>query len=74
MIENYYFVKRRIQFILKFPQNPRTSAIDNHPRAKIVEGQWIKEEEEEEKEKKRKAGKGREEKGKKETPDQRSLN
>lgn len=73
MIENYYFVKRRIQFILKFPQNPRTSAIDNHPRAKIVEGQWIKEEEEE-KEKKRKAGKGREEKGKKETPDQRSLN
>lgn len=73
MIENYYFVKRRIQFILKFPQNPRTLAIDNHPRAKIVEGQWIKEEEEE-KEKKRKAGKGREEKGKKETPDQRSLN
>lgn len=73
MIENYYFVKRRIQFILKFPQNPRTSAIGNHPRAKIVEGQWIKEEEEE-KEKKRKAGKGREEKGKKETPDQRSLN
>lgn len=73
MIENYYFVKRRIQFILKFPQNPRTSAIGNHPRAKIVESQWIKEEEEE-KEKKRKAGKGREEKGKKETPDQRSLN
>lgn len=70
MIENYYFVKRRIQFILKFPQNLRTSAIGNHPR---VEGQWIKEEEEE-KEKKRKAGKGREEKGKKETPDQRSLN
>lgn len=65
IIENYYFVKRRIQFVLKFPQNPWTSAINNHPRAKIVEDQWIKEQEEEKKREGKKSKEKRRKRGKK---------
>lgn len=59
MIENYYFVKRRIQFILKFPQNPRTSATTHAQKSSRVSGSKKKK-----KKKRRKEKQGREEKKK----------